>query len=313
MGDTLTDRTVLGVVLAGGASRRMGVDKASMHVDGVPMLSLVATALSTAGATTVVVAGASAAAREVAAACGLEVIEEPAPGAGPLSGIAAGLDHARDRGHDIAVVVACDLPRLDPSVLKALAAHVDATADVVCAASSRGIEPLISAWNVATAAPVVDDALVAGRLAVRSVFDTLTVATLAVTDDSSLVNINTPEDAATMDRSDRRGASMSIPEISVDELADRLDAGARLVDVRELDEWLEARVPGVPLVVLSTVPDRVDELRGDGPLHIICKSGGRSMQAAEFLAQHGIDVVNVAGGTMAWLDSGRAAESGPAA
>ena len=38
---------------------------------------------------------------------------------------------------------------------------------------------------------------------------------------------------------------------------------------------------------------------------MICKSGARSMRAAEFLAANGIDATNVAGGTMAWIDSGR--------
>ena len=46
---------------------------------------------------------------------------------------------------------------------------------------------------------------------------------------------------------------------------------------------------------------------------MICKSGGRSMKAAEFLAAQGRQAVNVAGGTNAWIDSGRSVESGPGA
>ena len=62
------------------------------------------------------------------------------------------------------------------------------------------------------------------------------------------------------------------------------------------------------LVPLGTVPDHVDAFTGDGPTYVICKSGGRSMRACEFLAGQGVDgleVVNVAGGTLAWIASGR--------
>lgn len=104
---------------------------------------------------------------------------------------------------------------------------------------------------------------------------------------------------------------MSVQEISVDELAERLAAGARLVDVREPIEYEDARVPGAVLVPLADVPHRVDDLRGDGTTYVICRSGGRSMWACEFLADQGLDVMNVAGGTLAWIESGRDVAAGP--
>lgn len=105
---------------------------------------------------------------------------------------------------------------------------------------------------------------------------------------------------------------MAVSEISVDNLADRLSAGARLIDVREPHEFEEAHVPGARLVPLATVPDELDAFRGDGPTYVICKSGGRSMRACEYVAAQGIDAVNVAGGTMAWLMSGRDHATGAA-
>ena len=99
-----------------------------------------------------------------------------------------------------------------------------------------------------------------------------------------------------------------IQEIDVDALATQLDAGGRVVDVREPDEYAAGHVPGAVLVPLGTVPDHVDAFTGEGPTYVICKSGGRSMRACEFLAAQGVDgleVVNVAGGTMAWITSGR--------
>ncbi len=98
---------------------------------------------------------------------------------------------------------------------------------------------------------------------------------------------------------------MAISEITVDQLAEKLAHGVRLVDVREVDEYESGHIPGALLVVLGTVPDNVETFRGDGPTYVVCKSGGRSMRACEFLIDHGVNTVNVAGGTMAWIQSGR--------
>jgi rhodanese-related sulfurtransferase len=54
----------------------------------------------------------------------------------------------------------------------------------------------------------------------------------------------------------------------------------------------------------------VDEVPGGSEILMICRTGNRSMVAAEFLAEQGVTAVNVAGGTLAWLDSGRTAVGG---
>ena len=109
---------------------------------------------------------------------------------------------------------------------------------------------------------------------------------------------------------------MAIREISADELATAIDGAAagggtiRLIDVREVDEYESGHVPGAQLVVLGTVPDNVDAFRGDGPAYVICRSGARSLRACEFVAQHGIDAINIAGGTLSWIRSGREVVTG---
>ena len=103
---------------------------------------------------------------------------------------------------------------------------------------------------------------------------------------------------------------MSVAEIEVDELAGAAGAGARLIDVREPDEYTGGHVPGAVSIPLATVPDHLDEFRGDEATYVICQCGGRSRRAAEFVAEHGIDAVNVAGGTGAWVASGRDTSSG---
>lgn len=103
---------------------------------------------------------------------------------------------------------------------------------------------------------------------------------------------------------------MSIIEISVAELETALSAGARLIDVRETDEYQAGHVAGAVHVALGSVPDRVHAFQGDGTTYVICKVGGRSLRACEFLAQHGVEVVNVAGGMVAWLAGDRPIVSG---
>ena len=105
---------------------------------------------------------------------------------------------------------------------------------------------------------------------------------------------------------------MAIQEITTDELASVIEAGGKVVDVREPDEFEQARVPGATLVPLATVPQNVAAFHGEGTTYVICRTGGRSMQACEYLAAQGVDVANVAGGTMAWIASGRDVMSGPA-
>jgi len=96
-----------------------------------------------------------------------------------------------------------------------------------------------------------------------------------------------------------------VPEIDIDEFARRREQGAPVIDVREPDEYQEAHVPGATLIPLASVPDRLGDVPAAGDVLVICKTGARSLRAAEFLTAKGISATNVAGGTMAWIDSGR--------
>ena len=106
---------------------------------------------------------------------------------------------------------------------------------------------------------------------------------------------------------------MTVPEISVDEAAHRLEQGTKLLDVRQPDEYITARVPGGQLLPLHELPARLAEVPAEGEVLVICRSGARSGKAVEILIQHGVSAVNIAGGTNAWAASGRPTASGPAA
>jgi rhodanese-related sulfurtransferase len=101
-----------------------------------------------------------------------------------------------------------------------------------------------------------------------------------------------------------------VPEIDIGELARLRSEGITLVDVREPHEYDEAHVPGAQLIPLGSVPDRVGEVPTDGPVYVICARGGRSRKAAEFYRAQGIDAINVAGGTLAWVDAGEPTATG---
>lgn len=103
---------------------------------------------------------------------------------------------------------------------------------------------------------------------------------------------------------------MPVTEIDIATFAERHADGARVIDVREPDEYREGHVPGAESIPLATVPEHLERFAADGPTYLICRSGGRSMRAAEFAAAAGYDVVNVAGGTLAWVESGRDVVSG---
>jgi molybdopterin-guanine dinucleotide biosynthesis protein A len=140
---------VLGAVLAGGASRRMGADKATLLLDGMPMAHRVRRALFDGGAGAVVLVGG-------------RIDEEGTvpdrwPGEGPLAGLATAVAYgAATEGVEVVVVAACDQPDL-PAVVVAELAHAllsgpaEAVACVARTADGR-LQPFPSAWRTSAAA-----------------------------------------------------------------------------------------------------------------------------------------------------------------
>ena len=104
---------------------------------------------------------------------------------------------------------------------------------------------------------------------------------------------------------------MQIPEIDVHELARRRDEGAVVIDVRQPDEYEDAHVPGARLIPLGEVNQRLHEVPADREVLLICRTGVRSLKAAEVMAAAGRRPVNIAGGTLAWIEAGRPVVQGP--
>jgi rhodanese-related sulfurtransferase len=120
---------------------------------------------------------------------------------------------------------------------------------------------------------------------------------------------------ALLNRPDAAPASdaVAIPlEISVQEAAQRRDAGAFMLDVREPSEWEDFHMPDATLIPLSELPDRLAEVPTDQPVVVVCRSGNRSQLGRDILLEAGYKgVVSMAGGMKEWRDVGFPVVSGP--
>ncbi|MGN0065099.1 MAG: rhodanese-like domain-containing protein [Nocardioides sp.] len=101
-------------------------------------------------------------------------------------------------------------------------------------------------------------------------------------------------------------------QVTIDELATALENGAQLIDVREHAEYALGHVPGAVVVPMGELPSRLAELDRSRDVHLVCRSGNRSGAMADLLTEHGFGAVNVAGGTEAWIASGRPVEGAEA-
>ncbi len=97
---------------------------------------------------------------------------------------------------------------------------------------------------------------------------------------------------------------MTVPEIDVAALAELHAHGATIIDVRNPDEYEAGHVPAATLIPLPEFAVRIDEVPTGEAIYVICAVGGRSLKAAELLAERGVDATNVAGGTKAWIAAG---------
>jgi molybdopterin-guanine dinucleotide biosynthesis protein A len=193
---------VTGLVLCGGASSRMGRDKATLDLAGTTLIERALRSVSAVASDVRLACGPN----ERYAKLGVPLVRDRFEGAGPLSGIEAGL-HAAPPGR--VVVLACDMPRVDARVLARLLDHArDRDLDVVTLRSERGLEPLCGVWSTRVA-PLVSAALARGELGVHDLIETLPRrGALEVGADGEAVNVNTPADLE-RERASIRATSLS--------------------------------------------------------------------------------------------------------
>lgn len=181
--------TVAGLVLTGGRSERMGVDKAALVVDGLAMAERAAAALS-AVVDPVLEVGPGR--------TSLPVVTEDAPGAGPLGALAAGAAALSTRGHaGAAVVLASDLPFVRADLVRVLASH-PAEGTVVPVVNGRR-QPLAARYS-SQALALAPTLFTAGRRSLTALLDQVEVVELTeeelatALDVRQLEDVDTPED-----------------------------------------------------------------------------------------------------------------------
>jgi len=302
---------VTGLVLVGGMSRRMGRDKATLPVAGTPLVTRVATALRAAGIDQILAVGGDGDAARVA---GVRWVADRYPGEGPLGGIVSGLQSVSTR---YALVTAVDLPFVTKAAVVQLLGSWKGSLDVVLGNDGERSQPLFSVIDLRVAASLTA-AFENGIRSPHDALNALRVDVAAAVTDGQLADVDTPAElwGAVLSRGmGLRSNSMTeldaeVPEIDIAEFAVRRKAGLPVLDVREMDEWQTARVPGVIHVPLTELVDRVDEVPTEGELLVVCAKGGRSLNAATWLRGRGIDATNVDGGTDGWIAAGNPTESG---
>jgi molybdopterin-guanine dinucleotide biosynthesis protein A len=170
--DQPDDRPKLaGLVLCGGASRRMGVDKALLEIDGQVLVDRVAGRLLTAGASRILLATGTPG--RLGPRAEEQVADDPAAYgelAGPLAGIVAGLTEAHDA--DLLLVAAVDLPHASPDLFRWLVDQWRSEPALVPVDANGRPQPLHAVYATAqTARQVIDRRLRQGERRVMPALD----------------------------------------------------------------------------------------------------------------------------------------------
>ena len=73
-----------------------------------------------------------------------------------------------------------------------------------------------------------------------------------------------------------------------------------IIDVREVEEVAEGKIPGAIHIPLGLLEFRMNELDKNKEYTMVCRSGGRSGIATQLLEAQGFKVANMIGGMLAW-------------
>ena len=197
-----------GVILTGGASRRMGTDKALVPIprpvdparEGradpadpahatVPLVAVAAEALRQAGAHDITCIGGDQRALEE---LGLAWHPDDAPGEGPLAGLVTGL---RVAPLPMVVVLTCDLPAIDGASVRGLVNALSLAGDADAAMPERGgrLQILTAAYR-RSVLPVLEAAFADGERSVRRAVAPLTIEVIDHLDADRLVDVDSPDD-----------------------------------------------------------------------------------------------------------------------
>ncbi|HET6690845.1 MAG TPA: molybdenum cofactor guanylyltransferase [Miltoncostaeaceae bacterium] len=200
-----------GVVLAGGASARMGAAKAAVPWGDGTLLSRAVIALRPAVGRVIVVRAPGQVLPPLPG--GVAVTEDAHPGRGPLEGLAAGL--AALRPGEVAFALAVDMPFAGAEVAAAVLAALPPGADAAVPRAGGRAQPLAAAYRPGVA-DVARGLVAAGRPRMHDLLAAIRVAWVDAADlpggAAALANVNTPDELAAARRAAGRAARQAMRE-----------------------------------------------------------------------------------------------------
>lgn len=180
-----------GIILAGGASRRMGRDKATLPYEGATLVERMVSILAPRCAPIFVIAAPG----QALPALDAEVLRDEVRGVGPLLATGRGLRAAAEAGSELAFVSAVDMPLLTVELIDELVAPaVRVEADVVLPWDGRD-HYLAGVYRTALAGRV-DELIAAGERSMRALVDRVDTQRIVMPEQRALTNVNTAADLA---------------------------------------------------------------------------------------------------------------------
>ena len=191
----MSTSNITGIILAGGASSRMGRNKALLTWDGRPLVERVASTLAALTDDILIVSNDAASYQFLQ----LPIIPDVQPGYGPLMGLYSGLRAAQG---ELAVVTAVDMPFLSARLLSHLISLAPGY-DVVIPHAQDRLHPLCAVYRGHTCLPAIEKAIERGQRRLISFHSQVRVRQVdegelrqISPDLRALMNVNTPEELA---------------------------------------------------------------------------------------------------------------------
>ena len=175
---------ITGVILAGGKSSRMGTDKSLLKLDGITFLERIISAMNPWVKSIIIVSNTSEHNK-----FGPQRVEDLIKDSGPLAGLYTGLYHSETEYN---LVLSCDVPLINSTILKRLVSEIDDTSDVIQLQSQDKTIPLVAIYRKRCMHTCLE-LLEQGEKRLRVAINHLNTKTIAVDSEIELYvrNINT--------------------------------------------------------------------------------------------------------------------------
>ncbi len=186
------------IVLAGGISRRMGKNKALLPINGRPMIQSLIQSLIPVSRDIIVSLNDGERHEELKQVlpAGVRVVFDERPGQGPLMGIYAGLKASET---DVNLVIACDIPEIDPGFITEMRSHTG-DHDVVVSVDNEGRTNALLAMYRRSVIPLMKKQLDEGLNKIILFYPQCRVKYVPMHDGAWYKNINTMDDYQTYHR-----------------------------------------------------------------------------------------------------------------